>query len=143
MYQLEHQEAKYILNLANVKEHCDEYRLKGFAFTFDKEYDVECVYLRGKIPYALAKEFYDEFKPKFSLIKKAREHITSELFSSEAISKGMSERSMKSAKQIADTLPTEKLYFTSIELKSVEELRFIIETIRKNSYVNEWAYGND
>ena len=143
MYNLKHREAEYILNLANVKRHCKEYRLKGFAFDFDWYYDDECVTLRGKIPYSLAQKFYDKFDPKFSLIKTAREQVASEIVSTERLTKGYSDEVKKTAKQIADALPVEELYLTSIVLNIAEELRCIIEIIRENSYVNEWAYGND
>lgn len=136
-------QVEHALIAMNIKKHGDEYRLRGFEIKLKTRYHINCIILSGKIPLKLAQSFYYTYKPqKTPLIQIARDHVAAEILSSNRIIDGLTAKAMTNAKKLVADLSIDELYLTEIEIDSIDELRFIIETIRENSYVNEWAYGN-
>ena len=113
-----HGEFLTTLNLLNVKEKGGEYRIKGFLLGYINSPITGYVILNGKIPYSLAKAIYEEAE-KYKLDKIYLRFTFED-----------------------NTNPIEKTYINRIQIDSPEALKFVIETIRENPFINEWAIGN-
>ena len=107
------------LRLLKVKSHDNEFRIKGFLLDYIKSPISDYVFLKGKIPYFLAKVIYEDgakynLHPDFNFEHpyEDKEH------------------------------PTNKMYVTQIKITSIEELVLVINTIRDYPFINEWAIGN-
>lgn len=103
------------LKLLDVKELGGEFRIKGFLLDYIRSPISDYVMLKGKIPYSLAKAIYEE----------ANKCKLDTYYLNYAYEDN-----------------TNQKYFTRIKIESVEALKFVIETVRKHSFINEWAIGN-
>lgn len=113
------QEFEAVLKIMNVKKFDDEYRIKGFLLTYIKSPFSDYILLKGKIPYSLAQIIYNSQNPnhlkpelEFQIPHKDEQH------------------------------PIIKQYITRIKITSSAELCFVIDTIREQPFINEWAIGN-
>ena len=113
------QEFETALKSMNVQKFDDEYRIKGFLLSYVKSHLSDYVLLKGKIPYSLAKFVYDTQKPN---------HLTPDI---DYLLPRQDEQH-----------PIIKKYITKIRINNIDELCFVIDTIREHPFINEWAIGN-
>ena len=104
-----------VLKLLDVRELGGEFRIKGFLLECVHSPISDYVMLKGKIPYSLAKVIYEEVN---------KYKLDTYYFN------------------CAHEDNTNQKYITQIKIQSVEALRFVIETVREHSFINEWAIGN-
>lgn len=104
-----------VLKLLDVKERGGEIRIKGFLLDYVHSPIVDYVMLRGKIPYSLAEVIYQE----------ANKYRLDTYYFNCAYEDN-----------------TNQKYLDRIKIDSVEALKFVIETVREQSFINEWAIGN-
>jgi hypothetical protein len=109
------QEFEVALKFLNVKKYDDEYRLKGFLISFFKSPISSYVLIKGKIPYSMAEILYSKLsKNNIEFLRPYED----------------------------DQHPTTKKYIKKVEIHSIDELRFAVDTIREQPFINEWAIGN-
>lgn len=106
------------LKLLDVKERGREFRIKGFLLEYVHSPIIDYAWLRGKIPYSLAKAIYEQAE-KYKL----------DTYYSKCIHED-------------NNNPIDKKYITQIKIDSEEALKFVIETVREHPFINEWAIGN-
>lgn len=133
----------------NVLPHNKEHRIKGFKIDYSTFFDETCfVTISGKIPLTLAEELlnadvaYKIFlglneKHPMDIIGQARLDIKNEIRRSSYFKIADTK-----ALEMANSIPEAELFIASITINSIDGLKFVIETIRRSPYINEWAIGN-
>ena len=105
-----------VLKLLDIKERGGEFRLKGFVLEYVHSPISDYVMLKGQIPYSLAEVIYQE----------ANKYRLDTFYFNYACKEDN----------------TNQKYLERIKIDSVEALEFVIETVRKHPFINEWAIGN-
>lgn len=133
----------------NVFPHDKEYRIKGFKINYTTFYDeTYFVTISGKIPLILAKELLNtdakhqiflklDDKHSIDIVKQAKLDVKADIRRSNDF-KITDEKAL----EIVNSISEEDLFITSITINSIDGLKFVIETLRKLPYINEWAIGN-
>lgn len=139
-----------ILQLEQIKEHDQEYRLKGFLIEFD-ESEYSAIF-KGKIPLLLAEKIFEKAPEKtvffaYSSVFDPYTWATSDEIEEFKAKRRLIEDPIRPENWDIEgkkkATPKEKLYVSMMECSKNEAFVIAIDAIREMGIINAWAIGND